>query len=197
VSGERRCSVCATRVSADARFCSACGRPLRARSGESAGAERRLVTVLFGDLSDFTGWAEELDPERVGVVVDRVLAALSQSVIEVGGYVDKLTGDGIMAVFGAPRAHEDDAERAVQAAVAMREEVRRLVAAESGGGRRLGLRVGLNTGEVLAGVQAGLDYTVVGDPTSADGSGTGMRKRRGDLRFRRSRLIGLVCLQMI
>ena len=126
-------------------------------------AERRVVTVLFGDLSDFTAWAEDLDPERVGEVTDRVLAALARVVVEVGGHVDKLTGDGIMAVFGAPTAHEDDAERAVRAAVNMQHEVSRLVADELGGGRRLGLRVGLNTGEVLAGVQAALAYTVVGD----------------------------------
>ncbi len=119
--------------------------------------------MLFGDLSDFTAWAEDLDPERVGEVTDRVLAALARVVVEVGGHVDKLTGDGIMAVFGAPTAHEDDAERAVRAAVNMQHEVSRLVADELGGGRRLGLRVGLNTGEVLAGVQAALAYTVVGD----------------------------------
>jgi tetratricopeptide (TPR) repeat protein len=68
-----------------------------------------------------------------------------------------------MAVFGAPTAHEDDAERAVRAAAKMQAVVRRLVAEESGGGRQLGLRVGLNTGEVIAGVQAHLSYTVVGD----------------------------------
>src|SRR5213078_2556440 len=119
--------------------------------------------VLFGDLSDFTSWSEDLDPERVGVVTDRVLATLTEVVGEFGGHVDKLTVDGLMAVFGAPVAHEDDAERAVRAAARMQQAVRRLVADESGGGRRLGLRVGLNTGEVLAGVQAHLAYTVVGD----------------------------------
>ena len=126
-------------------------------------AERRVVTVLFGDLSDFTSWAEDLDPERVGEVTDRVLAALARVVVDVGGHVDKLTGDGIMAVFGAPTAHEDDAERAVRAAVNMQHEVGKLIEEELGSGRRLGLRVGLNTGEVLAGVQAALSYTVVGD----------------------------------
>jgi class 3 adenylate cyclase/tetratricopeptide (TPR) repeat protein len=119
--------------------------------------------VLFGDLTDFTSWAEDLDPERVGVVTDRVLASLAGIVTEFGGHVDKLVGDGLMAVFGAPTAHEDDAERAVRAAARMQSSVRRLVAEESGGGRQLGLRVGLNTGEVIAGVQAHLSYTVVGD----------------------------------
>ncbi len=147
---------------AGARFCYNCGTPL-ATTRVDEGAERRVVTVLFGDLSDFTSWAEDLDPERVGEVTDRVLAALARVVVEVGGHVDKLTGDGIMAVFGAPTAHEDDAERAVRAAVSMQREVGQLIAEELGGGRRLGLRVGLNTGEVLAGMQASLSYTVVGD----------------------------------
>ncbi|MCW2547700.1 MAG: adenylate/guanylate cyclase, partial [Mycobacterium sp.] len=157
-----RCPACSTPTVANARFCHVCGTPLiTERVDESA--ERRVVTVLFGDLSDFTAWAEDLDPERVGEVTDRVLAALARVVVEVGGHVDKLTGDGIMAVFGAPTAHEDDADRAVRAAVNMQHEVSRLIADELGGGRRLGLRVGLNTGEVLAGVQAALAYTVVGD----------------------------------
>jgi class 3 adenylate cyclase/tetratricopeptide (TPR) repeat protein len=122
-----------------------------------------VVTVLFGDLSDFTAWAEDLDPERVGAVTDRVLAALAGAVKTFGGHVDKLTGDGIMAVFGAPVAHEDDAERAVRAALAMQRAVRRVLDDERGGGAPLGLRVGLNTGDVVAGVQAALEYTVIGD----------------------------------
>jgi class 3 adenylate cyclase len=134
--------------------------------------------VLFGDLSDFTSWSEDLDPERVGGLTDRVLATLAAAVQEFGGHVDKLTGDGLMAVFGAPTAHEDDAERAVRAAARMQSAVRRVVEEESGGGRRLGLRVGLNTGEVLAGVQAHLSYTVIGDTVNtasrlSDAAGVG------------------------
>src|SRR4051794_7586931 len=158
------CPVCGTPPVPGARFCHACGALLDPMNiPDDATAERRVVTVLFGDLSDFTAWAEDLDPERVGVVTDRVLAALSRAVTEMGGRVDKLTGDGVMAVFGAPTAHEDDAERAVRAAALMQSDVRRMMAEESGGGRRMGFRVGLNTGEVLAGVQAHLAYTVVGD----------------------------------
>jgi class 3 adenylate cyclase/tetratricopeptide (TPR) repeat protein len=157
------CPVCGTPPVPGARFCHSCGAVLDISGVTDATAERRIVTVLFGDLSDFTAWAEDLDPERVGVVTDRVLAALSRATIDMGGRVDKLTGDGIMAVFGAPTAHEDDAERAVRAAARMQSDVRRLMQEETGGGRRMGLRVGLNTGEVLAGVQAHLAYTVVGD----------------------------------
>ena len=162
-AGPLVCPVCGTPPVPGARFCHSCGAVLDVGGVSDATAERRIVTVLFGDLSDFTAWAEDLDPERVGVVTDRVLAALSRTTIGMGGRVDKLTGDGIMAVFGAPTAHEDDAERAVRAAAQMQREVRRLMEEESGGGRRMGLRVGLNTGEVLAGVQAHMSYTVVGD----------------------------------
>ena len=173
------CSVCGSPTVPDGRFCFSCGSAL---VGGAVPAdleiERRVVTVLFGDLSDFTSWAEDLDPERVGVVTDRVLASLAAIVTEFGGHVDKLVGDGLMAVFGAPTAHEDDAERAVRAAAKMQAAVRRLVAEESGGGRRLGLRVGLNTGEVAAGVQAHLSYTVVGDTVNtasrlSDAAGVG------------------------
>src|SRR5437764_1015318 len=156
------CPVCGTPPVPGARFCHNCGAVLDIAGTSDPTAERRIVTVLFGDLSDFTAWAEDLDPERVGVVTDRVLAALSRATTDTGGRVDKLTGDGVMAVFGAPTAHEDDAERAVRAAARMQADVRRLMAEETGGGRRMGLRVGLNTGEVLAGVQAHLTYTVVG-----------------------------------
>ncbi len=161
-----------------ARFCFACGTALPEGGGPREETERRVVTVLFGDLSDFTSWSEDLDPERVGVVTDRVLATLAEAVSEFGGHVDKLTGDGLMAVFGAPTAHEDDAERAVRAAARMQFAVRRVVEEESGGGRRLGLRVGLNTGEVVAGVQAHLSYTVIGDTVNtasrlSDAAGVG------------------------
>ncbi|MCW2598606.1 MAG: adenylate/guanylate cyclase [Frankiales bacterium] len=173
------CPVCGIPTVPGARFCFACGAQLVGGAAPAdVGTERRVVTVLFGDLSDFTSWAEDLDPERVGVVTDRVLASLASIVNEFGGHVDKLVGDGLMAVFGAPTAHEDDAERAVRAAAKMQAVVRRLVAQESGGGRQLGLRVGLNTGEVIAGVQAHLAYTVVGDTVNtasrlADAAGVG------------------------
>jgi class 3 adenylate cyclase/tetratricopeptide (TPR) repeat protein len=156
------CPVCGTVTVPGARFCHACGAALPAAAA-SPTAERRIVTVLFGDLSDFTAWAEGVDPERVGAVTDRVLAALAGAVTTFGGHVDKLTGDGIMAVFGAPVAHEDDPERAVRAALAMQRAVRRVLDDERGGGAPVGLRVGINSGDVVAGVQAALEYTVIGD----------------------------------
>src|SRR5881227_2836516 len=151
------CPVCGTPPVPGARFCHNCGAVLDIAGVSDATAERRIVTVLFGDLSDFTAWAEDLDPERVGAVIDRVMAALAGAVKTFGGHVDKLTGDGIMAVFGAPVAHEDDAERAVRAALSMQRAVRRVLDDERGGGAPLGLRVGLNTGTVVAGVQAAIE----------------------------------------
>jgi class 3 adenylate cyclase/tetratricopeptide (TPR) repeat protein len=173
-----RCPACGTPVVAGAQFCFHCGAPVTLPAGATAASERRVVTVLFGDLSDFTAWAEDLDPERVGLVADRALEVMSRAVTGVDGYVDKLTGDGIMAVFGAPTAHEDDPVRAVRAAAEMQSSVARLMEAETGGGRRLGLRVGLNTGPVISGVQAHRSYTVIGDTVNtaarlADAAGVG------------------------
>jgi class 3 adenylate cyclase len=156
------CPVCGTVAVPGARFCHNCGSALPAAATLPA-TERRVVTVLFGDLSEFTAWAEDVDPERVGAVTDRVLAALAGAVKTFGGHVDKLTGDGIMAVFGAPVAHEDDAERAIRAALSMQRAVRRVLDDERGGGAPTGLRVGVNTGPVVAGVQAAIEYTVIGD----------------------------------
>jgi class 3 adenylate cyclase/tetratricopeptide (TPR) repeat protein len=157
------CPVCGTVAVPGARYCHHCGTRLPDVEPTGFETERRVVTVLFGDLTDFTAWSEDLDPERVGRLTDRVLAACAQAVTAFGGHVDKLTGDGIMAVFGAPVGHEDDPERAVRSALAMQRAVKRVIEDELGGGRRLGLRVGVNTGEVVAGVQAALSYTVIGD----------------------------------
>ena len=137
----------------------------RARDSDTDGTreERRTVTVLFADLSGYTAIAERLDPEAVKALVDRFLGRLGEEVERVGGRVDKYMGDAVMAIFGAPVAHEDDPERAVRAAVgmqaAMAELNQRLL---SDHGIEFALCVGVNTGEVLAG-KVGEDYTVIGD----------------------------------
>lgn len=172
------CPFCGTVVVVPgARYCHNCGGPLSPVASMPA-TERRVVTVLFCDLSDFTAWSEDQDPERVGAVTDMVLAECAKAVNEYGGHVDKLTGDGLMAVFGAPIAHDDDAERAVRAAQRMRRAVRKLLKTESGGGVPLGLRVGLRSGLVVAGMQASVEYTVIGDTVNtaarlADAAGVG------------------------
>src|SRR6202165_4166526 len=127
------------------------------------GEERRTVTVLFADLSGYTSMAEQLDHETVKTLIERCLTRLSSEVERFGGHVDKYIGDNVMAVFGAPVAHEDDPERAVRAAVGMQAAMAELneeIAPEFG--FELALRVGINTGEVLAG-HVGDAYTVLGD----------------------------------
>ncbi|MET0145172.1 MAG: adenylate/guanylate cyclase domain-containing protein, partial [Ilumatobacteraceae bacterium] len=158
--GTVACVVCAHALTPGARFCSSCGHPV---AGSDALEERRVVTVLFADLVGYTALAEHLDPEMAKRLVEACFERLVPDIELFGGRVDKLLGDAIVALFGAPVAHEDDAERAVRAALSMQRAVRRVLDDERGGGAPLGLRVGLNTGEVVAGIQASIEYTVIGD----------------------------------
>ncbi len=120
-----------------------------------------MVTVLFADLVGFTALSEHLDPEQVKRLVDHAFERLVRDVTAFGGRVDKIVGDAIVALFGAPVAHEDDAERAVRAALRMQETLA-TYATESDAGIRM--RIGVNTGEVLVGaLRAGGDYTAMGD----------------------------------
>ena len=123
--------------------------------------ERRIVTVLFADLVGFTGLSEDQDPEIVKHLIDRCFERLVSDITSFGGTVDKIIGDGIVALFGAPTAHEDDPERAVRAALRMQRslaDVTKDVAFD------VRMRVGINTGEVLVGaISAGGDYTAMGD----------------------------------
>ncbi len=119
------------------------------------------MTVLFADLVGFTSLSEHRDPEQVKRLIDTVFEQLVADVEAHGGAVDKMLGDAIVALFGAPVAHEDDAERAVRAAMAMQatlQEFRNQHPSDA-----LEMRVGVNTGEVLVGTVAGTDYTAMGD----------------------------------
>ena len=117
------------------------------------------MTVVFADIVGFTGLAESADPEQVKNLLDRCFARLARDVTAYGGRVDKIMGDAMVALFGAPTAHEDDAERAVRAALQMQQSLY-----EELGPERPSLRVGVNTGEVLVGApHAGGDATVLGD----------------------------------
>ena len=117
--------------------------------------------MLFADLSGYTAVAERTDPEAVKSMLDSALQRLGEQVERFGGSIDKYIGDNVMAVFGAPVAHEDDPERAVRAALAMQAEMERINEQLPGDVAFL-LRVGINTGEVLAG-RMGEGYTVIGD----------------------------------
>ena len=183
------CPGCGSTVQADFAFCPRCGgklerapiaatarrrRPPRAtaRRGTAGSAiaeegDRRLVTVLFADLAGFTALAESLDPEEVRAFQTDLFRELSGAIERYDGFVEKFVGDAVMAVFGAPHAHEDDPERALHAALLMHERVAALSERwERRVGRPLALHVGVNTGPVVAGTigsASGGAYAVTGD----------------------------------
>ena len=127
-----------------ARFCPACGAPLET-AAVSPGEERKLATVLFADLVGSTALAHDQDPERVRARLDRFYEAMAQEVERTGGTVEKFAGDGVMAVYGAPAALEDHAERALHAALAMQRRMAEIF------GDELPLRIGVNTGDIVVG----------------------------------------------
>jgi class 3 adenylate cyclase/tetratricopeptide (TPR) repeat protein len=134
-----------------------------ARRDAALEGERRIVTILFADLSGFTALSERSDPEAVRALVNGCFGHLVPIVERYGGTVDKFIGDEIMALFGAPAAHENDPERALRAALEMREAL-----AAFNRERRvdLGLHFGVNTGPVIAGMIGSHDrreYSVMGD----------------------------------
>src|SRR5436305_1493394 len=114
---------------------------------EGTRRERKVVTVLFADLVGFTSRAEHLDPEDVEAILRPYHARLREELERFGGTVEKFIGDAVMALFGAPVAHEDDPERAVRAALAIRDWVREH-------DTELQLRLAVNTGEALVAVDA-------------------------------------------
>ena len=168
-----RCPECGAENPVGAKFCMECGTALSpaaepaakpaAPAAEAPPEERRQATILFADLSGYTAAAERMDPEAVKALVDRTLRVLGEEIERFGGSIDKFIGDNVMGVFGAPVAHEDDPERAVRAGLAMQE-------AMEGANRQsrekydvgFSLRVGINSGEVMAGA-VGDRYTVMGD----------------------------------
>ncbi|MGH2512020.1 MAG: adenylate/guanylate cyclase domain-containing protein, partial [Candidatus Limnocylindrales bacterium] len=123
--------------------------------------ERRLVTILFADVAGSTALGEELDPEDLRALLTRYYAIASDVIGAYGGTVEKFIGDAVMAVFGLPVAHGDDAERAIGAALDLRDRVR----ADPRLRERLPIRLGLASGEVVArrDASAGEDFLITGD----------------------------------
>lgn len=192
-----QCASCGAGVRASDRFCSSCGTPIAAAqaaplqpaapaaeaprtappesaslqvpaaSARALAEQRKVVTILFADLSGSTPLAEKLDPEDLRGILGRYFNTLARQIQRYEGTIDKYIGDAIMCVFGAPISHEDDAERAIRAALAMQGAIQRLNDdLEREHGVRLALRIGINTGEVVAGLLGGdvqRAYTVVGD----------------------------------
>jgi class 3 adenylate cyclase/tetratricopeptide (TPR) repeat protein len=138
------CPSCGHANEEAARFCSSCGVAL-VETKPSGREERKVVTVLFADLVGFTGRAEQLDPEDVGAILRPYHDRLRSELERFGGTVEKFIGDAVMALFGAPVAHEDDPERAVRAGLAIRDY------AEAEG---IKLRIGITTGEALVRLSA-------------------------------------------
>jgi adenylate cyclase len=128
--------------------------------------ERRLITALFADVSGFTTLADRLDPEQLIERMDPILERMGQIVERYEGHVNKYAGDAVLAFFGAPVAHEDDAVRAILAARDMHREVAEVVATLPADVAHLTLHIGINTGHVVTGFRGGqvrLDYSVLGD----------------------------------
>ena len=158
------CSQCGAENEADARFCRWCAAGL-SPSPPPDPEVRKVVTVLFSDVTDSTRLGQELDPEAMRRLVSRYFDEMKVVLERHGGVVEKFIGDAVMAVFGVPQVHEDDALRAVRAAQEMREALNRLSdeLCESGG-VALAFRTGLFTGEVIAG-DPGLGQSFVAGDT--------------------------------
>jgi class 3 adenylate cyclase/tetratricopeptide (TPR) repeat protein len=186
------CPTCGASLPPEAKFCGACGAPraqppaerftaphaytpahlaeriLRERS--ALAGERKQVTVLFADVSGFTSISERLDPEDVHALINRAFELMLAEIHRYEGTVNQFLGDGLMALFGAPIAHEDHARRAAHAALGMQRALGRyrdeLAAAR---GIDFRVRMGLNTGLVVVGAigdNLRMDYTAVGDTTN-------------------------------
>lgn len=156
------CPNCARDNPEDARFCSNCGASLSPAAAPSE--QRKIVTVVFSDVTGSTALGERLDPETMRRVMSRFFEAMRSVIESHGGTVEKFIGDAVMAVFGIPQLHEDDALRAVRAAVEMRESLGALNEEfEAERGVSIQIRTGVNTGEVVAG----------GDPTATERLVTG------------------------
>lgn len=184
---ELRCPQCAAANPDGSRFCQACGQPLSAPASTSAytprhlsaevlrrsaavEGERKQVTVLFADVANSTGLAEHADPEETHAIMDRCFAILLDEIHRFGGTVNQFTGDGVMALFGAPVAHEDHVRLALNAALAIQRAIvayGRLL--REGRGIEFRMRIGINSGPVVVGKIGNdlrSDYTAVGDTTN-------------------------------
>jgi class 3 adenylate cyclase/tetratricopeptide (TPR) repeat protein len=146
------CSACGTENPDGAKFCNECGAPLGAPPVARALEERKVVSVLFCDLVGFTAASERQDPEDVRARIRPYHARLRREIERYGGTVEKFVGDAVMAVFGAPAAHEDDAERAVRVSLRILQAIAELNEGDPGLG--LQVRIGINTGEAVVSLGA-------------------------------------------
>ena len=189
------CPHCSNQIPDSSKFCSECGKPLSVSlnsslaekdrsnllqkyipselakriisAGKQIESERRLVTILFADVTGFTAMSEKLDPEDVSYVLNDCFKGLISIVYKYEGVIDKFIGDEIMAIFGAPIAHENDPERAVRCAKEMLDYIDRFnMLSPISLPVPLGLHIGMNTGMVVAGNVGSdlrMNYSVIGD----------------------------------
>jgi class 3 adenylate cyclase/tetratricopeptide (TPR) repeat protein len=159
----KRCPSCGEENADRARFCQNCAAPLGEPDTPAADV-RKVVTIVFADVTGSTALGERLDPEALRRVMGRYFDEMAAVIERHGGTVEKFIGDAVMAVFGIPRLHEDDAVRAVRAAIGMREALAELnhdLEREHGEG--LAARIGVNTGEIVAGDPVAGQRLVTGD----------------------------------
>jgi class 3 adenylate cyclase/tetratricopeptide (TPR) repeat protein len=157
------CPVCEQALPEGARFCPNCGALVATLIGTE---ERKFVTVLFADLVDSTGLAQRLDPERARDLQGRFFEAVTEELQALRGKPEKFIGDAVMAVFGLPHVHEDDALRAVRSGLAIRGRTRRL-GRDAGLAEPLEVRIGIETGEAATGFGPAGQMLVTGTVVNA------------------------------
>ncbi len=192
---ELACPACGKVNPSGSKFCNECGQSLKTPSKDlsidydrpqsytpkhlvdkiltsraSIEGERKVVTVMFADVANFTSLSEKLDPEEVHMIMDGCFKILMDEIHKCEGTINQFTGDGVMALFGAPVAHEEHAQRACHAALSIQKEVSAYgekVNKENGVDFKM--RIGLNSGPVIVGAigdDLRMDYTAVGDTTN-------------------------------
>jgi class 3 adenylate cyclase len=192
---ELACPQCKSVFAADSIFCDECGYDLRQpekvppvdysepqfytpkflaekilTTRSSIEGERKLVTVLFADVANYTAMSEKLDPEEIHQIMDGCFKILMDEIHKYEGTINQFTGDGIMAIFGAPVSHEDHAQRACYAALSIQKAIGDYGAkVKKGCGIEFTMRIGINSGPVIVGSigdDLRMDYTAVGDTTN-------------------------------
>jgi class 3 adenylate cyclase/tetratricopeptide (TPR) repeat protein len=158
------CQVCGEPLPEGASFCPNCGSPVGSPLGTE---ERKMVTVLFADLVDSTGLAQRVDPERAREILGLFFEAASEELLALRGRAEKFIGDAVMAVFGLPTVHEDDALRAVRAGLAIRARTRRLSQALGLTNEPLDVHVGVESGEAATGLGPAGQLLVTGPVVNA------------------------------
>ena len=163
--GGRVCPICGEVSAESFRFCGFCGAAFP--EAPSSTQVRKPVTIVFCDLEGSTSLGETVDSETLGEIMSTYFREMRDAIEEHGGTIEKFIGDAVMAVFGVPQVHEDDALRAARAAMAMKQRLAALnLDLERRSGVRLANRTGINTGELVARDEVGGEQLVIGDPVN-------------------------------